>query len=168
MEESLVKLLILAKPLLASIDSIIARYSCLRFAKFLLEEAIINRSDYVRLVKKIKKTSPNAKGYDIDFVSSSNTWILAELKCYTPVNGNAFGGAQKNAILKDVSSLKSLSKVKKQNGNPLTFFAMLCIDKQPHKAFNLLNKTSKLKVVSFKKGKMPKAGTIYSVFLNIE
>lgn len=90
MEESLVKLLILAKPLLASIDSIIARYSCLRFAKFLLEEAIINRSDYVRLVKKIKKTSPNAKGYDIDFVSSSNTWILAELKCYTPVNGNAF------------------------------------------------------------------------------
>lgn len=164
MEDYFIKSLILAKPLLSSIDSIIARYSCLKFAKFLLEEAIIDRGDYVRLVKIIKQTNPNSKGYDINFITSSQTWILAELKCFTPVNGDEFGGAQKTAIINDITRLKSLSKLKNKNGNPLRFFAMLCIDKQPQKAFSRLNRTKKLRVVSFKRGNTPKFGKVYSVF----
>jgi hypothetical protein len=166
MEEDFIKSLILAKPLLASIDSIIARYSCIRFAKFLLEEAkIITRSDYVRLIKQIKQTSPNAKGYDIDFVTKSNTHIIAELKCYTPVDGNEFGGAQKTAIIRDISGLKTLSKTKNKTCASLTFFAMLCIDKGPSKAFHSLNRSKTLNVVYFKKGISLKTGSVYSVFL---
>lgn len=168
MEEDLIKTLILAKPLFASIDSVIARYSCIKFARFLLDEAIVSRGDYLNLIKVIKKTSPNAKGYDIDYTKPNGDHIIAELKCYTPVNGQEFGGTQKTAIEKDINGLKSLSKIKaKKPNNTLRFFAMLCIDNNPQKAFASLNRSKKWRVLRYKSGITPKTTTIYSVFLNI-
>lgn len=168
MEEDIIKALILAKPLFAFVDNIIARYSCIKFARFLLNNGIISRRDFFNLIRQINNTSPNAKGYDIDYTKLNGDRILAELKCFTPVNGQEFGGAQKTAIQKDIDGLKTLSKIKaKTPNNTLRFFAMLCIDNNPKIAFSSLNKSRKWRVVHYKSGITPKTTTIYSVFLKI-
>lgn len=92
------------KGTLKDINNIITYQTTLEFVKWVKERFQLSKDDYQKVVTQVRKSKPNDNGYDIQL--DIGTKILAEVKCNRPINnGEKFGSAQKNGIIKDIEGL---------------------------------------------------------------
>lgn len=92
------------KGTLKDINNIITYQTTLEFVKWVKERFQLSKDDYQKVVTQVRKSKPNDNGYDIQL--DIGTKIIAEVKCNRPINnGEKFGSAQKNGIIKDIEGL---------------------------------------------------------------
>ena len=92
------------KGTLKDINNIITYQTTLKFIEWVKERFQLSQDDYQRVVTQVKKSKPNDNGYDIQL--NTGIKIIAEVKCNRPINnGDKFGSAQKNGIIKDIEGL---------------------------------------------------------------
>lgn len=136
----------------------------LNFAKRLLDDGIITKSQHTRICQSIVSKSFNSNSYDlVDApVNSGETGIVAEVKCYVPAGRNGlYGGNQKKQINRDISRLKAA-----QTTGYLTFFVLLDHNGAYTKAINgIMSKDPQLAYYTQQVVTAAKTNTQNSIFV---
>lgn len=101
------------KSLLSDINNIFTMKICLEFGTWLGSTLELDSKTREELRASILRNEPNTNGYDLEIPEPIG--VIAEVKCNVPINGGSvYGSAQRNGIVKDISSLmegKSKSRI---------------------------------------------------------
>ena len=149
------------KKALSNINNIITMKVSEEFLDFLGKTAVINNDDKKKAKEDVQKKKACANGYDIDFETSANQRIIAEVKCNIPVNKNSFGAAQKAGIIRDIDGLikgKVKNKTNKAVKDALKFMVLLGYENKDKNVECAVDKLLKNKDIDNKTVVMYKGG----------
>lgn len=123
--------LICLKEIGSLVDNTLTVKTTEKFVENLKKYGIINDVQRVDIRKKLSNTSPNAKGYDVQY-DDGVIKLIAEVKCNNPVKGKEFGDNQIEGITKDINNLfngkestKETKKIKKELDKYYKFFVVM-------------------------------------------
>lgn len=101
------------KSLLSDINNIFTLKIGLEFGTWLGNTLELDAKSRAELRESILRNQPNTNGYDLEIPEPIG--VIAEVKCNVPINGGSvYGSAQRNGIIKDITSLmegKSKSRI---------------------------------------------------------
>ncbi len=122
------------KRVVAATNGLLTYRTTVLAMKWLRKHFSLTPSEYLEIMTKIKKTTPYTNGFDILIPKHK---IVAEVKCYLPINdGEVFGAAQVNGILDDAIKLQ---EGKKALADTREFHKFIFISKVPRKTENAIN-----------------------------
>jgi hypothetical protein len=137
--------LIELKSVLSDIHNVLTLKLTLTAATWLASFFKLKKAEKEKLLLHVDSTSPNSKGFDIQFEGSVN--FLAEVKCIDPVKrGKKFGAAQRNAILSDFNKLKDGKYPVHDTSTYYKFLFLLNLGDRSTEALNALLKQTKIRV----------------------
>lgn len=100
-----IKDLLALKQQLKNINNEITLETTLLFVDFLKESGVISEVQCSDTKAALQQQSVNTNGFDV-CINDTNTKIIAEVKCNSPVNkSNGFGAAQEQMLIKDLCGL---------------------------------------------------------------
>lgn len=162
-ENKLFEGLIKLKKLGSDINNFLTMKLSLHFCDWLIKKGIITDSEKIK--DKIKKTSPNSSGYDVQYENS--TKLLAEVKCVVPFqDNNEFGSNQKKSIMNDINNL--VNGKNKLKGKTCGYYKFLVLyNDEKGKTENAIEQLLKI-IIDAEETKKEERETdpVYTVLLN--
>lgn len=166
--------LVQLKMAVANINNLITNEVTKQAVKIIRDILGQSSEEMARILQKVELMSVNSNGYDIEW--SGTPAYICEVKANLPVNGTAFGAAQRQQIEKDIYGLLNGKTKSTIQLNQLgQYYRFLCMYQEDDKVIQAvetllvgLDAKTKQKVKLYQVGEKISLDTIYVIFAKLD